>query len=58
MNQITELLTLLKVIYFRDIGPRSKVWTEADMLDAAAYEFAEVNISALLNFFRLSHCRS
>jgi len=26
----------------RDIGPRSKVWSESEMIDAAAYEFAEV----------------
>lgn len=25
----------------RDIGPRSKVWSEAEMVDAGAYEFAE-----------------
>ena len=27
----------------RKIGPRSKVWCEKEMVDAAAYEFAEVN---------------
>ncbi len=27
---------------FRSLGPRSGVWTEAAMLDAAAYEFADV----------------
>ena len=27
----------------REIGPRSKVWCEKEMVDAAAYEFAEVN---------------
>lgn len=26
----------------KDIGPRSRVWTEKDMLDKAAYEFAQV----------------
>ena len=26
----------------RDIGPRSKVWSEKELVDAAAYEFAEV----------------
>ena len=26
----------------RDIGPRTKVWSEKEMVDAAAFEFAEV----------------
>ena len=28
--------------FFRDIGPRSKVWSEKELVDRAAYEFAEV----------------
>ena len=27
---------------FRDVGPRSKVWTEKEMLEMSAWEFAEV----------------
>lgn len=26
----------------RTIGPRSKVWTEREMIEAAAFEFSEV----------------
>ena len=35
-----------------DIGPRSKVWSESEMIDAAAHEFAEVIAvkSEVLNF--------
>ncbi|MXO64146.1 M1 family metallopeptidase [Altericroceibacterium endophyticum] len=29
-------------LQFKSLGPRSGVWTEASMLDAAAYEFADV----------------
>ncbi len=28
-------------VAFREIGPRSKVWSEKEMVDAAAYEFGE-----------------
>ena len=31
------------MFFYRKIGPRSTVWTEKEMIDAAAYEFAEVN---------------
>jgi len=30
----------------RKIGPRSTVWCEKEMVDAAAYEFAEVKSDA------------
>lgn len=30
------------LFFNRDIGPRSRVWTEKEMIDRAAYEFAEV----------------
>ncbi len=33
----------VELIFFREIGPRSKVWSEKEMVDAAAYEFAEVH---------------
>ena len=29
-------------LYSREIGPRSKVWCEREMVEKAAYEFAEV----------------
>jgi hypothetical protein len=29
-------------LFFRDIGPRTKVWSEKEFVDKAAYEFAEV----------------
>ena len=32
----------------RKIGPRSKVWCEKEMVDAAAYEFAEVNLMIMM----------
>ena len=31
-------------LFYRNIGPRSKVWSEKELVDAAAYEFAEVKI--------------
>lgn len=37
ITKITEQLYC-----FRTIGPRSKVWCEKEMVDLAAYEFAEV----------------
>lgn len=35
---------------FREVGPRSKVWTEKEMLEISAWEFAEVRLT-LKKFF-------
>lgn len=32
----------LLCVSHREIGPRSRVWSEKDLVDQAAYEFAEV----------------
>jgi hypothetical protein len=32
------------ILFYRDIGPRSKVWSEKEFVDAAAFEFSEVEI--------------
>lgn len=49
-------------LYFsivRKVGPRSRVWTEKEMLEISAYEFAEVRYSVtslfpeVINFFFL-----
>ena len=37
-----------KSLLFRQVGPRSKVWTEKEMLEISAWEFAEVSPFALL----------
>ena len=34
----------------RDIGPRSKVWAEKDVIEKAAYEFAEVSFWFIIIF--------
>ena len=36
-----------KSLLFRQVGPRSKVWTEKEMLEISAWEFAEVSPFAL-----------
>ena len=43
----------------REIGPRSRVWCEKEMIDASAYEFAETedyikDSVRTLHFFRKS----
>lgn len=35
----------------RQIGPRSHVWSEPELVEKAAYEFAEVSTGNLSNFF-------
>ena len=32
-----------KSLLFRQVGPRSKVWTEKEMLEISAWEFVEVS---------------
>ena len=32
------------ILFYRDIGPRSKVWSEKEFVDAAKFEFSEVEI--------------
>ena len=52
-NKITIQNTLLvwyaitklwfPLFHYRKIGPRSHVWSEKEVVDSAAYEFAEVH---------------
>ena len=46
-NKQILLLLLYKSLLFRQVGPRSKVWTEKEMLEISAWEFAEVSPFAL-----------
>ena len=41
-----------KSVLFRQVGPRSKVWTEKEMLEMSAWEFAEVSPFALWTLLR------
>ena len=41
-----------KSLLFRQVGPRSKVWTEKEMLEISAWEFAEVSPFAVMDSFR------
>ena len=37
------LALVVGALEFRDVGPRSKVWSEKEMIEKAAYEFAEID---------------
>lgn len=37
------------ICLFREVGPRSKVWTEEEMLEVSAWEFAEVSATSYLS---------
>lgn len=41
-------------LFYRKIGPRSHVWSEKEVVDSAAYEFAEVKhkIGCVKSFFK------
>ena len=41
-----------KSVLFRQVGPRSKVWTEKEVLEISAWEFAEVSPFALWTLLR------
>ena len=44
------------LILFRQVGPRSKVWTEKEMLEISAWEFAEVSPFALWTLLGKKTC--
>ena len=37
--------------FYSKIGPRSNVWTEKEMVEAAAFEFSEVRFWGIKGFF-------
>lgn len=49
----TVTFTMFELFIFeRDVGPVSKVWTERELIEEAAYEFAQV-IKIALQVFNL-----